>query len=71
MDKRDLAVTMDSRLWRTGQHLELKRAMRTVSRTGLLSVLLVAVTGVMSGLFHRRDRKVRELTLRSGAGHQR
>ena len=47
-----LAVTMDSRLWRTEQHLELKRAMRTVSRTGLLSVLLVAVTGVMSGLFH-------------------
>lgn len=47
-----LAVSLNTRLWRTEQHLQLKGAMRTVSATGLLSVLLVALTGVMSSLFH-------------------
>ena len=47
-----LAVSLSSRLWRTEQHLQLKASMRVVSLVGLLSVLLVAVTGVISGLIH-------------------
>lgn len=47
-----LAVSLSAQLWRTRQHLQLLQKMRTVSAVGLISVLVVALSGVMSSLFH-------------------
>ncbi len=47
-----LAVSLSTQLWRTSQHLQLLGSVRVVSTVGLLSVLLVAASGVLSSLFH-------------------
>lgn len=50
-----LALVFARALWQPGAEWQLSRAMRVVSTTGLLSVLVVAGTGVVSTLFHTSD----------------
>ncbi len=50
-----LAMAFARELWQPGAEARLRRVMRVVSTTGLLSVLVVAATGVVSTLFHTSD----------------
>lgn len=50
-----LAASLARELWLPGAEGRLRHVMKVVSATGLLSVLLVALTGTISTLFHTSD----------------